>query len=42
MPYKLIDKQTGNVVGTYQKKSTAIKKGTLKTMNMVVIDFELI
>ena len=26
MPYNLIDKQTGKVVGTYQKRSTAIKK----------------
>ena len=30
MPYNLIDKQTGSVVGTYQKRSTAIKKRNVK------------
>ena len=30
MPYQLIDKQTGGVVGTYQKRSTAIKKRNTK------------
>ena len=30
MPYQLIDKQTGGVVGTYQKRSTAIKKRNAK------------
>jgi len=30
MAYNLIDKQTGNVIGTYKKRSTAIKKRNTK------------
>tara|TARA_B100000212_G_scaffold81773_1_gene58698 strand:+ start:262 stop:429 length:168 start_codon:yes stop_codon:yes gene_type:complete len=30
MPFKLIDTHTGNVVGTYQKSSTAHKKKNAK------------
>tara|TARA_X000001036_G_scaffold385376_1_gene379881 strand:- start:56 stop:226 length:171 start_codon:yes stop_codon:yes gene_type:complete len=30
MPFKLIDKHTGDVVGTYQKSSTAHKKKNAK------------